>query len=120
MTTSQPSHNKSVFITLLAAAATAAASSLCCIGPLIYLVFGVSAAWASGIEKLGWLQVPMIVVSLGLIAFGFWRLHFSRKPYCAGRISRFQMLCLYWIAVPPILLLQFYPFVLPWVYEVFE
>ncbi len=120
MTTSQPSHNKGVVISLLAAVAAAAASSLCCIGPLIYLVFGVSAAWASGAEQLGWLQVPMIVVSLGLIAFGFWRLYLSRKPYCSGRISRTQMLCLYWIAVPVVLFLSFYPFILPWVYEVFE
>ncbi len=120
MTTSLKSSNKGTLATLAAAIIAAAASSLCCIGPLIYLVFGVSAASLSGIEQLGWLQIPMIVVSLGLIISGFWRLYFSKKPFCTGRLSRFQVLCLYWIAVPVILALQFYPFVLPWIFEVFE
>lgn len=120
MTTSLKSSNKGTLATLAAAIIAAAASSLCCIGPLIYLVFGVSAAGLSGIEQLGWLQIPMIVVSLGLIISGFWRLYFSKKPFCTGRLSRFQVLCLYWIAVPVILALQFYPFVLPWIFEVFE
>ncbi|GKX53455.1 hypothetical protein [Budvicia aquatica] len=120
MTTSLKSSNKGTLATLAAAIITAAASSLCCIGPLIYLVFGVSAAGLSGIEQLGWLQIPMIVISLGLIISGFWRLYFSKKPFCTGRLSRFQVLCLYWIAVPVILALQFYPFVLPWIFEVFE
>ncbi|WP_210405309.1 mercuric transporter MerT family protein [Limnobaculum zhutongyuii] len=120
MTTSQKSNAKGFLATLAAAIAAAVASSLCCIGPLIYLVFGVSAAGLSGIEKLGWLQFPMIAVSSVLIIMGFWRLYFSRKPFCRGSISRFQMLCLYWIAVPIVLAFQLYPFVLPWLLEVLE
>lgn len=122
MTTSPKSeaHNRGGLATLLIAIFAAAASSLCCIGPLLYLVFGISAAWASGINQLGWLQAPMIVVSLGLMAFGFWRLYFSRRPYCSAHLSRRQMLWLYWIALPLILALQLYPFVLPWILEVLE
>ncbi|MGX2952331.1 hypothetical protein ACWAU3_04015 [Shewanella sp. JL219SE-S6] len=70
--------------TLAAAVVAAVASSLCCIGPLIYLVFGVSAASLSGIEQLGWLQVPMLALSTLLILLGFWRLYFS-KGLCAPR-----------------------------------
>lgn len=120
MTTSLKSSDKGSLATLAAAIIAAVISSLCCIGPLIYLVFGISAAGLSGIEQLGWLQIPMIVISLGLMVSGFWRLYFSKKPFCTGRLTRSQTLYLYWIAVPIILIFQFYPFVLPWLFEVFE
>jgi mercuric ion transport protein len=120
MTLNRKNSNRGGIATLTAAVVTAAASSLCCIGPLIYLLFGVSAAGLSGIEKLGWLQIPMLIISTSLIVFGFWRLYFSRRPFCSARVSRSQMLVLYWLCVPIILFLQLYPFILPWVYEVFE
>lgn len=120
MTISQKNSSKSFIATLAAAVIAAVASSLCCIGPLIYLVFGVSAAGLSGIERLGWLQFPMIALSSVLILMGFWRLYFSKKPFCSGSISRTQMLWLYWIAVPIVLVFQLYPFVLPWLLEAFE
>ncbi|MCU8006501.1 hypothetical protein L5M11_03020 [Shewanella sp. SM87] len=120
MTTSQPNNAKGLFATMAAAVLAAVASSLCCIAPLIYLVFGVSAASLSGIEQLSWLQVPMLILSTGLILMGFWRLYFAKKPLCIATLSRTQMLWLYWLTVPVVLAFQSYPFVLPWLLEVLE
>lgn len=70
--------------TLAAAAVTAVASSLCCIGPLIYLVFGVSAAGLSGVEKLGFLQYPMLILSTVLIVMGFGGSISLSGPFAVG------------------------------------
>lgn len=120
MTSYPKNSNRGTLTTLLAAIVTAAASSLCCIGPLIYLVFGISAAGLSGIEQLSWLQIPMLAISTCLIFFGFWRLYFSKKLFCSDRITLNQMRFLYWLAMPLILFFQFYPFILPWIFEIFE
>ncbi|MDN5370182.1 MAG: mercuric ion transport protein [Shewanella sp.] len=126
MTTSQPNSANTQqgshgFVATVATAVIAAvASSLCCIGPLLYLVFGISAASLSGVEQLTWLHYPMLLLSTGLIALGFWRLYFSRRPLCSGAFSRTKLLILYWLAVPLVLAFQLYPYVLPWILEWFE
>lgn len=126
MTTSQPSSanvqpsTRGFVATVATAIIAAVASSLCCIGPLLYLVFGISAASLSGVEQLTWLHYPMLLLSVGLIALGFWRLYFSRRPLCSGTFSRTKMLILYWLAVPLVLAFQLYPYVLPWILEQFE
>ena len=117
MTTAQPSNAKGLLATMAAAIAAAVASSLCCIGPLIYLVFGVSAASVAGLAQFDWLQEPMLLLSSALIIAGFWRLYFAKRPVCSGRFSRGRMLVLYWITVPIVLAFQLYPYVLPWLLE---
>ena len=109
---------KSNFAALLGGAVlTAVASSLCCIGPLVYLVFGVSAATLSSFGKMSRFQIPLMIVSLALVVYGFQRLHFSSRPLCAGPISRAKLLWLYWLSVPVILFFILYPFLLPLLYE---
>ncbi len=113
-----PSNSKAGFLATLATAVVASiASSLCCIGPLIYLVFGVSAASVAGIEQYSWLQFPMLFVSTSLILSGLWRLYFSKRPICTGRWSRKKMRILYWFTVPVVLVFQLYPYLLPWLLE---
>ena len=92
---------------------SAVASSLCCLGPLLYLVFGISAAGLTGLGRLSWLRIPMTTLSLLFVGNGFWRLYFSSKPACAGLISRKILCVLYWISVPLILFFILYPVVLP-------
>lgn len=120
MITNQANSAKQLLATMVAAVIAAIASSLCCIAPLIYLVFGVSAAGLSGLSSLAWLQVPMLILSTGMILLGFWRLYLAKKPLCTGTFSRGQMLLIYWLTVPIVLAFQLYPFVLPWLLEVFE
>lgn len=107
-------------VTLLAAIVAAGASTLCCIGPLLYLVFGISAAGLIGIPGATWLQIPMLLLSLGLMARGFWRLYLSPKPICVSVVSRRVLVVLYWLSVPLVLALLTYPYVLPWVWEMME
>ncbi|MEX3019521.1 mercuric transporter MerT family protein [Kluyvera sp. STS39-E] len=111
---------KGGILTLLAAIIAAGASTLCCIGPLLYLLFGISAAGLVGIPGASWLQIPMVLVAVGLMARGFWRLYLSPKPVCISVVSRRVLVWLYWIAVPLVLVLITYPYVLPWILERME
>lgn len=104
---------------LAAAVTTAVASSLCCIAPLIYLIFGVSAASLSGLSKLTWLQWPMLVLSIGFMVTITYRLFFSKKPICS-MIQRKYLVILYFIFLPFVIFMLTYPFVLPWLLELFE
>ena len=99
---------------------SAVASSLCCLGPLLYLVFGISAAGLTGLGRLSWIQVPMAALSLLFVGYGFRRLYFSSKPVCVGTLSRKKMCLLYWLSVPIILFFILYPVVFPLILEVSE
>ncbi len=105
---------------LAGALTTAFAATLCCIAPLLYLVFGISAAGLTGLSKLTWLQWPMTIISLGFTTFGTYRLFFSKKPLCTGIIQRKHLVILYFISLPIILFMLTYPFVLPWILEFLE
>lgn len=120
MTMSLSNSVKGSLATLLAALLAAAASTLCCLAPLLYLVFGISAAGLTGIPALSWLQFPMIVLSVGLLLRGFWRLYLSPRPVCVNVVSRRALLWLYWLSVPLLLAIMTYPYVLPWLWELME
>lgn len=111
---------KSGLLTLLAALVAASASTLCCIGPLLYLLFGISAAGLIGVPAFDWLQIPMILLSLALMARGFWRLYLSQKPVCVSVVSRRALEWLYWLSVPLVLVLISWPWVLPVILEMME
>ena len=56
MTTSLKSSNKSFWVAIATALSAAVASTLCCIAPLIYLVFGVSSTWLIGLGEYDYLR----------------------------------------------------------------
>ncbi|MFY9995344.1 MAG: mercuric transporter MerT family protein [Leclercia sp.] len=117
---SRQNNAKSAGVTLLTAAAAAVTAGLCCVGPLLYLLFGISAAGFAGLSQLEFLRVPMIVLSLGLMLRVFWRLYISKRLWCTGRLTLGQMRFLFWLILPFMLLILFYPTVIAWFYEVFE
>ncbi|HCH39776.1 MAG TPA: hypothetical protein DE191_09850 [Enterobacter sp.] len=117
---SQPNNAKGAGLTLLTAAAAAVTAGLCCVGPLLYLLFGISAAGFAGLSQLEFLRLPMIMLSLGLMLRVFWRLYFSKRLWCTGRLTLGQMRLLFWLTLPVLLLVLFYPTVVTWVYEVME
>jgi len=96
---------------------SAAASSLCCLGPLLYLVFGLSASGLTGLGRLSWLRVPLAVLSFLVVGYGFRQLYFSSKPLCAGWFSLARLRLLYWLSVPVILFFVFYPELIPLILE---
>lgn len=97
MTTSLKNSNKSFWVAIATALSAAVASTLCCIAPLIYLVFGVSSTWLIGLGEYDYLRIPMLIVSLCAFAYGFWLLMFSKKIICSKYISRKKLVVLYWI-----------------------
>ena len=100
-----------------AALLSAVAAGLCCVAPLIYLVFGVSAAAFSGLSKLGWLQVPMAVLALACLGVVFFRLYLSKRPLCVGFTSRIRLQIYFWLVTVLVLAVLSYPFVLPWLLD---
>ncbi|MEB6378260.1 mercuric transporter MerT family protein [Leclercia adecarboxylata] len=117
---SQPNNAKGAGLTLLTAAAAAVTAGLCCVGPLLYLLFGISAAGFAGLSQLEFLRVPMMVLSSALMLRVFWRLYFSKRLWCTGRLTMGQMRLLFWLSLPVLLLVLFYPTVVGWIYEVME
>ena len=103
-----PQNNaKGAGLTLLTAAIAAVTAGLCCVGPLLYLLFE-------------FLRIPLMLVSLGLLLRVFWRLYFSRRLWCSGWLTLKQARVLYWCALALILPVLFYPTLVAWFYEVFE
>lgn len=104
-------------VTAVVAAVT---SSLCCIAPLIYLLFGVSSTWLIELNQFDFLRIPMLVLSLVAFSYGFWLLVFSKKIICTRYLSRRALLVLYWLVFGIILFFLFYPTFLPWILEQVE
>ena len=111
---------KSPLAILGGAVLSAAVSSLCCLGPLLYLVFGVSAAGLTGLGRLSFLRAPLTILSLLFVGYGFWKLYFSSAPICSGWLSLPRMRLLYWLSVPVILFFILYPFIFPIILEALE
>lgn len=96
-----------------AALAAAVGAGLCCAGPFVYLVFGVSAAAFSGWPALDWLQLPLTIVSALCLLLVFLRLYARRKPVCVNAADRFLRPA-FWLTTVLVMLLVSYPYVLPW------
>lgn len=113
ITMNQSNNTRKSLITLFISLVASLASSLCCLGPLLYLSFGISAAGLTHLSALSWLQLPMIIIATGTIILGFWRLYISSTPICEKRINRKILVWLYWLSMPVSLAMMSYPFVLP-------
>ncbi|WP_439241227.1 hypothetical protein [Lonepinella sp. BR2474] len=120
MSLSQKNYNPSFWTACVTALIAAVTSSLCCIAPLIYLIFGVSSTWLIGLNQLDWLRMPMLILSLGAFGYGFWLLVFSKKIICTKYLSRKALLWGYWILFMFIIFLLSYPTLLPLILEYVE
>ncbi|TDQ59632.1 mercuric ion transport protein [Mesocricetibacter intestinalis] len=117
MTTAQKNYNKSFIASCVTAVLAAVTSTLCCIAPLLYLLFGVSSAWLVKLDALSFLRFPLLLLSLAAFGYGFWLLTFSKKIICSRYISRKTLLVLYGIMFIFILFFLLYPNLLPWLLE---
>lgn len=96
------------------AVVSAVTSTLCCIAPLIYLVFGISSTWLIELNRFEYLQIPMLIISLGAFGYGFWLLNFSKKIICSKYISIKWLKIWYWVMFVVILFFLTYPYILPY------
>lgn len=100
--------------TLLGAVIAAIAASLCCIGPLVLLAFGMGGAWLSTYTQLPWLRPVSIVVACALLILTFWKLYITPK-HCAddGRCTQSKSLriqrIIFWIIAVLVFLLVAFP-----------
>lgn len=117
MNSSPKNSNKTFWAMCTAAVSAAVASTLCCIAPLIYLVFGISGSWLVRLNELAFLQVPMLILSLAAFSYGFWLLNFSDKIICTKYLSHRTLQILYWLMAVVILFFLSYPYVLPIILE---
>ncbi len=53
-------------------------ASTCCIAPFVFLLLGISGAWISYLTALAPYQPIFLVISLGLLGVGFWKVY--RRP----------------------------------------
>ena len=58
----------------------AIAASSCCILPLVLFALGVGGAWVANLTALAPYQPIFVVLTLGLLGYGFWMVY--RKPAC--------------------------------------
>lgn len=100
-----------------AALISALAAGLCCAAPLVYLLFGVSAAALTGLNSLGWLQIPMGLLALLCLGAVFFRLYLSKRPLCTRSMTRTWLQFSFWLVALLVLALLSYPFVLPWLLD---
>lgn len=117
MSISPKNYRNRLMTAALAALAAAVGSTVCCIAPLVYLLFGVSSTWLIGLNEYEWLRLPLLVISLGAFGYGFWLLVFSKKIICTQYLSRRTLLILYWLVFVLVLFFLTYPTVLPWILE---
>ncbi|MCK3657676.1 hypothetical protein A4G18_02860 [Pasteurellaceae bacterium Pebbles2] len=120
MNTLQKNSNPTFFTAVATALVAAVTSTLCCIGPLIYLAFGISSTWLMDLSEYEYLRIPMLIVSLAAFGYGFWLLVFSKKIICTKYLSRRALLWCYWGVFVIILFFLTYPTLLPWILEYLE
>lgn len=100
---------------LLAGTLAAVGASVCCVGPLLLLLLGISGAWISRLTTFEPFRPIFVVVTLISLAFAFWKLYLAGAE-CAGndlcadeRVRKKQRRVFWLVAVPVVLLLTF-----PW------
>lgn len=101
----------------MVALSAAIGSTLCCIGPLIYLIFGISSPYLMSLSEFAYLQIPMTILSLAIFGYGFWSLFFTKKIICTKYISRRTLMGLYAVVFVLILFFLLYPILLPWILD---
>ena len=57
-------------------------ASTCCIGPFVFLLLGISGAWISHLTALAPYQPIFLILSLGFLGAGFWKVYGKPKASC--------------------------------------
>jgi mercuric ion transport protein len=65
----------------LAALSAAFFSSICCLPPLLFMVFGISVGWMSFVTSIGFLRLPLAVGALLLFALSVY--NYNKNTQCS-------------------------------------
>lgn len=61
----------------------AIAASSCCILPLVLFSLGIGGAWIGNLTALAPYQPVFVVITVGLLGYGYWLIYWKRKIDCA-------------------------------------
>jgi len=103
---------RGVIGTLVAAFVFAVCSLSCCIAPLIFILFGATLSFSSAFEILTPFRPLFVLLSLGGMGYGYWRLYVSKKPFCADSfISIEKTKLLFWLFAALTTFALIYPYI---------
>lgn len=94
-------------------------ASLCCIGPLVLTILGVSGA--AVLAKFDVLRIPLIILIIGIFSFAGYTLYKKRKvcepnSICANPKKYRQMVIAYWIGLSLAVLGITSPYIIAWIF----
>lgn len=94
-------------------------ASLCCVGPLILTILGVSGAAA--LARFDVLRIPLIILIIGIFSFAGYTLYKKRKvcepgSICADPKKYRQMVFAYWIGLGLSILGITSPYIIGWIF----
>ncbi|MFQ6105242.1 MAG: mercuric transporter MerT family protein [Candidatus Glassbacteria bacterium] len=106
---------------LIGAMSAAVFASLCCLGPLVLLVLGISGAWIGNLTALEPYRPIFMVVTLGFLGVAFYKVYETPKEkacepgsYCASPHAGKRNKVILWIATILIAGLLSIPSILPY------
>lgn len=80
----------------------------CCVAPLLFIIFGISAASLSFLDFLAPYRFVFVLLSICSIVYSFWRIYMSQKPLCNGAAS---LKTLFWLLTALSAISLMYPFI---------
>ncbi len=84
----------------------------CCVAPLLFIIFGISAASLSFLDFLAPYRFVFVLLSICSIVYSFWRIYISQKPLCNGAaISAASLKTLFWLLTALSAISLIYPFI---------
>ncbi|MCY4363513.1 MAG: mercuric transporter MerT family protein [Gammaproteobacteria bacterium] len=93
----------------------AAGASICCAGPLVLLMLGISGSWISTLTAFDAFRPYFIIIVVGLLSWAGWQVHrpIDRCPegdVCAIPEKRKQYQTIYWTVVSVAMILVSSPY----------
>jgi len=109
--------------TLIGGALAAFAASVCCLGPLVLVLLGVSGAWISNLTALEPYRPIFIGVALALTGFAWYRIYRAPRAetctpgsVCALPQTSSIYRVMFWLVSALVLLALAFPFIVPFFY----
>ncbi|MBW3567620.1 MAG: mercuric ion transporter MerT [Proteobacteria bacterium] len=115
------SDGKSGWVPLLAGGVAAVLASVCCLGPLVLLMLGISGAWIGNLTALEPYRPLFIVAAVVALFFAYRRIF--RKPeacepgeVCAVPKVRATYKVLFWLVAVLVVVAMAFPYAMPLFY----
>jgi len=95
------------------------AASLCCAGPLVLLMLGISGSWITTLTAFAPFRLYFIAIAIGLFIWAGWQIHrpadkCPEGSVCAISTNRKQYQIIYWIVVVIAIVLVISPYWISW------